>query len=357
MGTGRTGRRRAVRHRGTTRPSRRARPARVDHRRRPGPPQLQPRRPPRPRGPPPAGRRGCASAMAPRPANHTIRGTRAATDRAAVRRRLLVGTARTAAAAGSSKTKAAAAASATSATRAYPSIGPSAAYAMQPARTTAPRSEQPPTDAHGAGRSITAGCGSGPGPPRGRGTPRRGDRRPSRTVACTTARISGDRCRNAPPRSPYSTPRRTRSSALAAGRRRAATCSSGSTRRPGRPRSRDTGRRIAMPYNHAATSPSPRHRWASLHTATKVSWRTSATTSGLLQRRRSRAATHGACRSSRMRIAARSPAATAATSSGSSWSDQRRIPLNVAPRSLIGSRSAERVRRCPLRAQMPTHFA
>ena len=118
--------------------------------------------------------------------------------------------------------------------------------------------------------------------------------RPSRTVAWTTARISGDSRSSAVPRSPYSTPRRTLSSALGSGCGQPSTSSDGSASASRWPRNRDTSRRMAIPQSQAATSPSPASVRLPSRRARKVSWRTSATASGGLHRRLSRAASHGA---------------------------------------------------------------
>ena len=117
---------------------------------------------------------------------------------------------------------------------------------------------------------------------------------PSRTVAWTTARISGLSRPSAAPRSPYSTPSSTRSSALGSGV--ASQFSRGESRASGRPRSRETSRRTAMPHSQAATSPSPRNRPAPRQAAVKQSWSASATRSGSLHRRVSRTDSQWACR-------------------------------------------------------------
>ena len=106
-----------------------------------------------------------------------------------------------------------------------------------------------------------------------------------------------------------------------------------------RPRLRRTPmrRRMAMPQIHAAGSPRPSQRAAACHTATNVSWTASATTSGSAQRRRSRADTQGAWRSCSSRSAARSPSATAASSSAS-----------VRTSTIVPPVAAERTRGSPV---------
>ena len=62
-------------------------------------------------------------------------------------------------------------------------------------------------------------------------------------------------------------------------------------------RSRETRRRMAIPHSQAATSPSPLQVPLARQTEEKQSCSASATASWSLHRRRSRAASHGACRS------------------------------------------------------------
>jgi len=54
---------------------------------------------------------------------------------------------------------------------------------------------------------------------------------------------------------------------------------------------------MAIPHNHAGTTPSPRKREAPSQAATNVSWMTSETASGSAHRRDRRAEIHGALRS------------------------------------------------------------